>query len=38
MDAVVMGLSVAASRAIAKLADDAAAAVRRLAAAGAQAR
>ena len=38
MDAVVLGLSVAASRVIAKLADDAAATVRRLAAAGAQGR
>jgi uncharacterized lipoprotein YmbA len=36
MDAVVAGLSVAASRAIAKLTDDAAATLRRLAAAGAQ--
>jgi uncharacterized lipoprotein YmbA len=38
MDAVVTGLSLAASRAIARLADDAAATVRRLAAAGAQGR
>ena len=38
MDAVVMGLSVAASRAIARLADDAAATARRLAAGGAQGR
>jgi ABC-type uncharacterized transport system auxiliary subunit len=38
IDAVVSGLSVAAARAIARLADDAAATVRRLAAAGAQGR
>ena len=38
MDAVVNGLSLAASRVIARLADDAAATVRRLAAAGAQGR
>lgn len=38
MDAVVIGLSLAASRAIAKLADDAGATLRRLAAVGAQGR
>jgi hypothetical protein len=38
MDAVVAGLSTAAARAVSKLADEAASALRRLAAAGAQGR